>query len=322
MGKAMIFGISGQDGALLAGYLLEKNYQVAGISRRDPSSRFENLDRLGIRSRVTLMPEAMTDFHALRDIIAAWKPDEIYNLSGQSSVARSHQFPRETFESIVTVTQYILEAVRDLALPVKLFFAGSGDCFGDLDGRTADITTPFSPQSPYAAAKGQAFQLVEAFRTDFGLFACTGILYNHESCLRPDRFVTRKIVKKALEIARGRCHELVLGDITIRRDWGWAPEYVDAMWRMLQQKSPADYIIATGTTIRLMDFVAAVFTCLDIDWKKYVRTDPRLFRSKEIAAMYADPTAIWQDLGWKARYGGLDVAKLMVAAEQAKTMCD
>jgi GDPmannose 4,6-dehydratase len=261
----------------------------------------------------------MTDYQTLRDIIAAWKPDEIYNLSGQSSVARSYQFPLETFESIVTVSEYILEAVRNLSLPVKIFSAGSGDCFGDLNGRTADITTPFSPQSPYAEAKVQAFQLIETFRKDHGLFACTGVLYNHESCLRPDRFVTRKIVKEALDIARGESHELVLGDITIRRDWGWAPEYVDAMWRMLQGQTPVDYIIATGTTIRLMDFVETVFTRLDLDWKKYVRTDPGLYRSKEIPAMYADPGPIYKDLGWKARYKGLDVAKLMVAAEQA---CD
>jgi GDPmannose 4,6-dehydratase len=211
-----------------------------------------------------------------------------------------------------------LTAARDLARPVKIFNAGSGDCFGDLSGRPATETDSFNPQSPYGEARAEAFMQVKTFRRHHGLFACTGILFNHESFLRPETFVTRKIVKTACAIAQNRSHELVLGDTAIRRDWGWAPEYVDAMWRTLQQKTPKDYVIATGTSIRLADFVAAVFFQLGLDPEKYVKSDPRFFRSREIAVMAADPSRAFHDLGWKAHYTGRDVARLMVAEELAR----
>ena len=319
---ALILGVSGQDGAFLSRFLLTKGYRVVGTSRKSPEQGFENLTHLGIRDQIVVIPHPFESATAFRCLIAKQQPDEIYNLAGQSSVARSFDRPEETYESIAGITRHLLTAARDLACPVKIFNAGSGDCFGDLGGKPATETDSFNPQSPYGEARADAFIQVETFRKKQGLFACTGILFNHESFLRPETFVTKKIVKTACAIAENKCHELVLGDTTIRRDWGWAPEYVDAMWRMLQQKTPKDYVIATGTTIRLADFVAAVFTRLGLDPEKYVKTDPRFFRPREIAVMAADPSRAFQDLGWRANYTGRDVARLMVAAEQDRVSKD
>lgn len=318
MKTALIFGVSGQDGAFLAKLLLTKGYQVAGTSRRHPTDRFHNLEKLGIHDHVTLVSVDTLNPQAVRQVIENLAPDEIYNLAGQSSVGKSFDNPVETFDSIARATHYLLEAVRDLKIPVKLFNAGSGDCFGDHGGRAMKETDRFDPKSPYAVAKVTAFQHVDTFREAYGLFACTGLLFNHESFLRSPGFVTRKIVDTALAINNGRSCELVLGDLTIQRDWGWAPEYVDAMWRMLQQKDPEDYIIATGTTLSLADFVKTVFELLGLDRQKYVKTDPQFFRPNEIAVMAADPSKAFQNLGWKARYTGTDVAKLMLEAGQTR----
>lgn len=318
MKKALIVGITGQDGAFLSRFLLEKGYRVSGTTRRDPGDRFDNLDRLGIRDQVTLVPVDPVNPGSVRRVVQDLAPDEIYSLAAQSSVARSFDIPETTFDSIATATRLLLEAVRDLALPARIFSAGSGDCFGDLTGRTADETTPFNPQSPYAEAKVKAFELVDTFRRRDKVFACTGILFNHESLLRPPAFVTRKIVDAALEIAAGRSSKLELGNLSVRRDWGWAPEYVDAMWRMLQADTPEDYVIATGTSIELAQFVATVFTHLGLDWKTHVRTDPRFFRSSDIAVLAADPSRAYRKLGWKARYTGTDVPRLMIEAALAE----
>lgn len=318
MKTALILGVSGQDGAFLSRFLLTKGYRVVGTSRRSPEQWFENLTHLGIRDQILVIPHPFGSSSAFKTVITEQQPDEIYNLAGQSSVARSFDRPEETYESIAGVTRHLLTAARDSAYPVKIFNAGSGDCFGDLGGRPATETDPFNPRSPYGEARTDAFMQVKTFRRNHGLFACTGILFNHESFFRPETFVTRKIVKTACAIAQNRNHELVLGDTAIRRDWGWAPEYVDAMWRMLQQKKPKDYIIATGTTIRLADFVTAVFFQLGLDPEKYVKFDPRFFRPREIAVMAADPSRAFHDLGWKAHRTGRDVARLMVAAEQAR----
>jgi GDPmannose 4,6-dehydratase len=319
MKTALILGVSGQDGAFLSRFLLQKGYRVVGTSRKPQDHKHDTLTRLGIQDRVRVIPHPVGSANAFQSVIAAQKPDEIYNLAGQSSVARSFDLPEETFESIAGATRYLLTAVRDSAGPVKIFNAGSGDCFGDLGGKPARETDPLNPLSPYGEARADAFMQVQTFRRTQNLFACTGILFNHESFLRPDTFVTMKIVKTACAIAENRCDKLVLGDISIRRDWGWAPEYVEAMWQMLQQETPEDYIIATGTTLRLADFAAAVFSCLGLDPDVCIRTDSRFFRPRDIAIMAADPSRACRDLGWKARYTGLDVARMMVAAEQNRT---
>ncbi|MDZ7664835.1 MAG: GDP-mannose 4,6-dehydratase [Desulfotignum sp.] len=256
----------------------------------------------------------MEDPGQVKAVIRAYAPDEVYNLSGQSSVARSFEIPAETYESVGTATLNLLEAVRILTLPVKIFNAGSGDCFGDLNGRPATETSPLHPVSPYGDAKVAAMRHIDTHRQAYQMFACTGILFNHESWLRPERFVTQKIVATACSIARGRSHELLLGNTAVIRDWGWAPEYVEAMWLMLQQPEPDDYVIATGTSISLADFVDAAFSRLDLDWKKYVHTDPGFVRPADINAMYADPSKAHRKLGWKARTAGRDVAGQMVDA--------
>jgi GDPmannose 4,6-dehydratase len=314
MKKALIFGVSGQDGAFLARFLLQKNYRVIGASRGRSGDVFDNLQRLQIRNRLEMVSVSMEDQRQMEAVIKKYAPDEVYNLSGQSSVARSFDIPGETYESIGTATLNLLEAVRILQLPVKIFNAGSGDCFGDTGGRPATETGALRPVSPYGSAKVAALRHTDTHRQAYQMFACTGILFNHESWLRPERFVTQKIVHAACSISRGRCHELLLGNTAVIRDWGWAPEYVEAMWLMLQQPEPEDYIIATGTSISLEDFVDAAFTRLDLDWKKYVHTDPRFVRPVDIGAMYADPSKAHRELGWKARTVGRDVAIQMVDA--------
>ena len=316
MKRALICGISGQDGALLAALLLKKGYRVTGTTRQDPQSKFDNLFRLGIRDRVTIHRIEGNDANALRKVLADDAPHEIYYLAAQSSVARSFEIPEHTFQSIAGGSKVLLPAVRDLRPSARVFMAGSGDMFGNLDGKPAVETTPPNPVSPYGEARAAAYLNTRKFRGTFGLFACTGILFNHESCLRPERFVTRKIVRTAWDIARGRCRELVLGNLEIARDWGWAPEYVDAMWRMLQQEIPQDFVIATGTTLSLKEFVKTVFDHLDLDWRAYVKTDQRFYRPSDIPVMAADPSRARQILGWRARYTGYDVADLMVAAER------
>lgn len=318
MKKALIFGVSGQDGAFLSKLLLEKNYRVIGVSRNIKSASFKNLDRLNIRDNIELVSSSIDDFRNVIEVLNNYKPDEIYNLAGQSSVALSFEEPFETFESISIANLNLLEVIRILKIPVKLYNAGSGDCFGNINGQSATEDTPLRPRSPYGVAKAAAYWQIANYREAYDIFACTGILFNHESYLRPEQFVTRKIVKTACKIAGGNCKELLLGNISIERDWGWAPEYINAMWMMLQQEKPDDYIIATGTTVSLKDFIAAVFQHLDLDWEKYVKIDSRFLRPTDIQTIRADPGKAKRELNWKAEFNGCDVAKMMVDAELNK----
>ena len=271
--KALIVGISGQDGAYLAQLLLGKGYTVYGTARDAQMSTFHNLERLGIRNRVQAESMAPNDFRSVLQTLVKVRPDELYNLAGQSSVGLSFQQPVETLESISVGTLNLLEAIRFVDFPVRFYNAGSSESFGDTAGVAADETTPFRPRSPYAVAKAAAFWEVANYREAYRLFACSGILFNHESPLRPERFVTKKIVATACRIARGSLEKLRLGNIAIARDWGWAPEYVEAMWRMLQQPQADDYVIATGQTHTLEEFTATAFACVGLDWREHVVTD-------------------------------------------------
>jgi len=237
MKRAFICGISGQDGAYLAQLLLNRGYRVAGSSRDAQISPFANLHRLNLRQEVEVESVALTDFRSVLQALIKVAPDEVYNLAGQSSVGLSFQQPVETMESIGIGTLNLLEAIRFLGKPIKFYNACSGECFGDIP-QAANETTPFRPRGPYAVAKAAAFWEVANYREAYQIFACSGILFNHESPLRPARFVTKKIIGAACRIARGSREKLSLGNITIRRDWGWAPEYVEAMWLMLQQGQP------------------------------------------------------------------------------------
>jgi GDPmannose 4,6-dehydratase len=316
--RALISGISGQDGAYLAKLLLEKGYQVFGTARDAQMASFQNLETLGIRQRVTLLSMALNDFRSVLQSLSRAKPDEVYNLAGQSSVGLSFDQPVETLESITLGTLNLLEAIRFLQQPIRLYSAGSSECFGDTGGAPADESTPFRPRSPYAVAKSAAHWEVANYREAYNLFACTGILFNHESPLRPVRFVTRKIIAAACRIAAGSGEKLQLGNISIARDWGLASEYVDAMWRMLQQAAPGDYVIATGETNTLEAFIAKTFAQLSLDWQEHVSSDPSLLRPSEIMVSRGNPDKAVRELGWRAENHMRDVIRIMIDAEQGK----
>ncbi|MGA8572233.1 MAG: GDP-mannose 4,6-dehydratase [Desulfobaccales bacterium] len=314
MKKAFICGISGQDGAYLADFLLGRGYRVTGSSRDAQVSSFANLERLNLRHRVEVESVALTDFRSVLQALIKVEADEVYNLAGQSSVGLSFQQPVETMESIGIGTLNLLEAIRFLGRPIKLYNASSGECFGDIPD-AADETTPFRPRSPYAVAKAAAFWEVANYREAYRLFACSGILFNHESPLRPARFVTKKIVTAACRIAAGSQEKLRLGNIAIQRDWGWAPEYVEAMWLMLQQENPGDYVIATGESHSLEEFVAAAFAQVGLQWRDHVVIDPELFRPTDIAVSRGNPQKAAGALGWRARYRMAEVVRLMCQDE-------
>ncbi|RIV22375.1 GDP-mannose 4,6-dehydratase [Fibrisoma montanum] len=319
MKKALICGVSGQDGAYLAKLLLNKGYHVYGGSRDAQMSGFRNLDKLGIRKDVQVVSVNINDFRSVLQTLIKIKPYEVYNLAGQSSVGLSFEQPVETLESISVGTLNLLEAIRFSDLPIKLYNAGSSECFGDTGKDAADELTPFRPRSPYGVAKAAAFWQVANYREAYQLYASTGILFNHESPLRPERFVTRKIVAAACRIAQGSQEKLTLGNIDIARDWGWAPDYVEAMWQMLQQSQPDDYVIATGHTCKLKDFIQVVFDCVGLNWEEHVKTDSSFFRPTDIAEGYANPARARQKLGWTAQHKMEDVARLMVEYQLAET---
>ena len=309
---ALICGISGQDGSYLAHFLLSKGYVVFGTSRDAQGSSFNNLMKLGIKNQVhylSMMPE---DFRSVLVALRKSCPDEVYYLAGQSSVGLSFEQPAETIQSITMGTLNMLEACRMLEKKPRLYHSGSGECFGDTGGKPANELTPFNPMSPYAVAKSSAYWLVNNYRDAYGLFACSGILFNHESPFRPERFVTQKVVQFVKRIVTGSNDQLKLGRLNISRDWGWAPEYVQAMWLMLQQDTPEDFIISTGTCITLEDFVRVAFEHVGLNWKNHVIQDEGLFRPTDASISFGDPQKAEQLLGWKAQIKGEDIARKMI----------
>jgi GDPmannose 4,6-dehydratase len=314
--SALIFGVTGQDGAYLARLLLEKGYAVHGTSRDVGNARIDGLVALGISGKVVLHSASPSDFRSVFQVMQRVHPDEVYNLSGQTSVALSFQQPLDTMESIVTGTLNIIETLRLVTPRSRFYNAGSSESFGDTACKPAVETTAFRPRSPYGVAKAAAALQVANYREAYGLFACSGILFNHESPLRPERFVTRKICSAARRIADGSGEKLPLGNLHVSRDWGWAPEYVDAMWRMLQVPSPDDYVIATGRSVRLEDFVATAFAAVDLDWRDHVTFDQALVRPSDIAMSVGRPEKAERVLGWRAATCMPDIARLLVAAER------
>ncbi|MEQ1590627.1 MAG: GDP-mannose 4,6-dehydratase [Gallionella sp.] len=316
--KALVCGVSGQDGAYLAQLLLSKGYEVWGTSRDAQASTFNNLALLGIKDRVELVSMASNDFRSVLAILKRSDPDEVYFLSGQTSVGLSFEQPVETLESITLGTLNLLEAVRFLEKPIKVYYAGSSECFGDVGKVTASEDTPFHPRSPYGVAKASAHWLVANYREAYGLFACNGILFNHESPLRPRRFVTRKIISAACRIAKGSKEKLELGRLDISRDWGWAPEYVDAMWRMLQQKSADDFIIATGEANSLENFVSCTFDSLKLNWRDHVVSNSALFRPTDLYWSQGCSDKAERVLGWQATSKMVDVIRMMIKQEDSR----
>jgi GDPmannose 4,6-dehydratase len=315
MKKALIIGVSGQDGAYLAKHLLGKGYEVYGTSRDHEVSTFANLEKVGVKKEVNLTSMVTSDFRSVLTALQRADADEIYNLAGQTSVGMSFAYPVETFDSILIGTMNLLECIRLLNHPAKFYNAGSSEVFGNTP-EPANEETPFRPRSPYATAKAAAHYAVANYREAYGLFACTGILFNHESPLRPQRFVTSKIVSTAVRIARGSKEKLELGNIDIYRDWGWAPDYVEAMWLILQQDKPDDFVVATGEQHSLKAFVEEAFRQTGTDWRDHVVCDQALFRPSDIERSCGDAAKARDLLGWSARQRFADIVRLLVQAEQ------
>ena len=298
---ALICGISGQDGAYLAQFLCQKGYRVAGTSRDCQTQSFSSLRKLGIHEKVELESMAPNDFRSVFQCVQKYAPREIYYLAGQSSPALSFVQPVETFESVVGGVLNLLECIRLLDREIRFYHAGSSEVFGNTPPEGANETTPFQPCSPYGVAKAAAIWLVRNYRQNYDLKACNGILFNHESYLRPERFVTKKIVRGALQISRNETSSLRLGDLEVRRDWGFAPEYVEAMWLMLQREDAEDYVIATGRTFSLREFVEKVFAKLGMDYRSHIEQDPSLIRKTDILFSRGAPLKAKQELGWQTR---------------------
>ena len=320
MKRALICGVTGQDGAYLAQFLLQKGYEVWGTSRDAHTASLSNLSALDVATQVELKSMAVNDFRSVLQVIAAAEPDEIYNLCGQTSVGLSFEQPVQTLESIGIANLYFLEAIRFLAKPVRYYNAGSSEMFGNCADQAANELSAFNPRSPYAVAKCTAFWQVANYREAYDLHACSGILFNHESPLRASRFVTQKVVQAACRIAAGSDEKLALGQMSIIRDWGWAPEYIEAMWRILQHDEPLDFVVATGQKNSLQDFVAKAFSSCDLDWREHVTFDEKFLRPTDLQVSVGDPTKIAKVLGWQATSTMKDVVENMVAFVRSSRM--
>ena len=311
MNTALILGVSGQDGAYLSHLLLNKGYNVVGSSRDAQSSNFRNLELLGINNDVEKVSISINDFRSVLQTINKFKPSEIYNLAGQSSVSLSFEQPVETFESIVLGNINILESIKFSDNSIKYYNAGSSEIYGNTHTSVSELSI-LNPRSPYGVAKSAAFWQVKNYREAYDLFACTGILFNHESPLRKSHFVTAKIIKSVCRIHSGSKEKLYLGNINVWRDWGWAPEYVELMWKMLQIETADDFIIATGTTMSLKDFIYYAFDHFNLNWEEHVVIDPQLFRPADIERGISDISKAKNLLNWEPEiYGKLLITKLI-----------
>jgi GDPmannose 4,6-dehydratase len=311
--KAIISGVSGQDGAYLARLLLSKGYTVIGTSRDAEANSFLNLEKLGIQSQVLLISMNLCDFYNVLQVITKHEPDEIYNLGGLTSVALSFTQPIEAMQSISGGIQNILEAVRITNKKIRVYNAGSSESYGDTGKDPAKEGDALSPRSPYAIAKAAAIWQVANYREAYNLFACTGLLFNHESPLRQQNFITSKIINNVKQIRYGNISSISVGNLDIIRDWGWAPEYVEAMWMMMQMPSPDDYVIATGVSHSLKNFIKKVFEINGLDWEKYVKVDNNLYRPLDITISRANPEKARKKLGWQAKVNFDQVIESMVA---------
>lgn len=305
---ALILGITGQDGAYLSHHLLSLGYKIVGSSRDCFACDTSRLGRLGVLNDIELCSVAPNDFRSVLKVISAHQPEEIYNLSGLTSVGLSFELPVECTESIATATINLLEAIRFMGGSIKLFNAGSSECFGDIGNVPANESTLFQPLSPYAVAKASAFWQVSAYRRAYNLFCCTGILSNHESPLRPKRFVTQKIVQSARLIAQKHLNHVVLGNLDVYRDWGWAPDYVKAMHLLMQSPCPKDYVIASGVTSSLREFAQQVFTFYGLDFESNVQISDAFMRPSDLNYSALDPTAVKDDFGWSTIGGVHELA--------------
>ena len=317
---ALITGITGQDGSYLTEFLLDKGYEVYGIIRRSSSFNTDRIDHIyqdphEKNRRLFLVYGDLQDASSLNKILREIRPDEIYNLAAQSHVRVSFDIPEYTGEVTGLGTVRLLEAIRESGLKPRFYQASSSEIFGLVQEVPQREATPFYPRSPYGCAKAFAFYITRNYREAYKIFACNGILFNHESPRRGETFVTKKITRAATRIKLGLQNRLFLGNLDAKRDWGYAPEYVEAMWLMLQQEEPDDYVIATGKAHSVRDFVEEAFGLLDLDWRKFVEVDPRYYRPSEVDCLVGDASKAAKELGWKPRVSFKELVKIMVEAD-------
>jgi GDPmannose 4,6-dehydratase len=315
--RALITGITGQDGSYLTELLLDKGYEVYGIVRRSSSFNTERIDHLyqdphEPDTRLRMFYGDLNDSSSLNTILRRTEPDEIYNLGAQSHVRVSFDIPEYTGEVSGLGTVRLLEAIRETGIRPKFYQASSSELFGKAREAPQTEETPFHPRSPYGCAKAYAYHITVNYRESYGLFACNGILFNHESERRGETFVSRKITRAATRIKLGLQDKLYMGNLDAQRDWGYAKDYVEAMWLMLQTSEADDYVIATGETHSVKEFLDETFGCLDLDWKEYVETDPRYFRPAEVDILLGDASKARKALGWEPKVNFKELVRLMV----------
>ncbi|MEM7065650.1 MAG: GDP-mannose 4,6-dehydratase [Cyanobacteria bacterium P01_B01_bin.77] len=322
--RALITGITGQDGSYLAELLLEKGYEVHGIIRRTSTFNTDRIDHIYVDphsddARLFLHYGDLNDGTMLRRILEQVQPNEVYNLGAQSHVRVSFDSPEYTVDTVAMGALRLMEAIRDYQqrtnAEVRFYQAGSSEMYGKVQDIPQKETTPFYPRSPYACAKVYAHWQTVNYRESYNMFACNGILFNHESPRRGETFVTRKITRAVARIVAGRQKALYLGNLDSKRDWGYAKDYVRAMWLMLQQDEPGDYVVATGETHTIKEFLDIAFTYVNLDWHDYVKFDPRYLRPAEVDILIGDPTNTQEKLGWKPSIDFPGLVKLMVDAD-------
>jgi len=314
MKRALITGITGQDGSYLAELLLEKGYEVHGIVRRSSTETFERIAHLA--GKITLHQADLLDQLSLIEVLQAVKPHEVYNLAAMSFVPTSWKQPVLTGEFTGIGVTRVLEAIRLLdPKGIRFYQASSSEMFGKVQETPQKETTPFYPRSPYGVAKVYGHFITVNYRESYGMYCCSGILFNHESERRGKEFVTRKVTDGVARIKKGLAHELRLGNLDARRDWGFAGDYVQAMFLMLQQDKPDDYVIATGETHSVQELVETAFGCAGLDWQKYVVQDPRLIRPAEVDLLIGDPGKARRQLGWQPRVNFAGLVRMMVEAD-------
>ncbi len=320
---AIITGVTGQDGSYLSELLIDKGYRVVGLHRRVASCdsiKFDRLTRVVDSSDFILEEADVTDSSSLYRVLNEYKPDEYYNLAAQSHVGTSFRTPVSTTQINLMGCLYALEAIRTQYPNCKFYQASTSEMFGDNTKCPQNLSTDFSPVSPYACAKLAAHHMVRTYRKSYGIFACSGVLFNHESPRRGENFVTRKITKAAARIKLGLQTELRLGNLEAQRDWGHASDYVDGMWRMLQYRNPDDYVLATGKTHSVQDFLDFVFKHANLDPKQYVKIDPKFYRPCEVPRLWGDPTKAMTTLGWQPQYTFQELAIEMYESDLEKEM--
>jgi GDPmannose 4,6-dehydratase len=311
--KALITGITGQDGSYLAELLLEKGYEVHGLVRRSSSFNTWRIDH--VRERLVLHYGDLVDQNSLARALEVLEPDEVYNLAAQSHVKVSFEMPEYTTDVTALGVLRLLDAVRDLGLKARVYQAGSSEMFGLVQETPQTEKTPFHPRSPYGVSKVYGHWLAVNYRESYAMHVSNGILFNHESPRRGENFVTRKITMGVAAIKQGREKELRLGNLDAKRDWGYAKDYVEVMWRILQQDKPSDYVIATGETHSVREFCEEAFGCVGLDWKDFVKVDPKYFRPAEVDLLLGDSSRARRELGWSPKVTFKELARLMVEAD-------